>query len=647
VPREDASPNQEPPTARTASAFGPDNPHPLSQLRTELVWEGKYDEYGNRRIVEVAGLSMPMQRIETIDEPRSRTEAQGGLFDSTRAHLDDFKNLLVWGDNKLVLASLLHEYKGAIDLIYIDPPFDVGADFTMDVPIGDSTEEVAKDQSVLEMVAYRDMWGRDTDSYLHMMYERLFIMKSLLSEKGSIFVHCDWHVSALLRAVLDDLFGRDNFRNEIVWWYYNKYQGNINRFASNHDTVFWYTKSAKYHFERQREKRDIPVQQIKRVWDSETKKLVNAKDPVTGKVLYQESTERTLDDVWRLSMLQPADKTEFVGYATQKPESLVRRIIQATTEPGDLVADFFCGSGTTGAAAEKLGRRWIMTDLGRFAIHTSRKRMIGVQRDQYEGDRAYRAFDVANLGRYERQWWQKERLAGADAEHRKVVLDFFRAEPAPNPPSPLLHGLKGSTWCHVDNIDSIFTRDEVVEVAEAAAAAGAHEVICLAWEFEMDLRLECNRLENELGISIKLMMIPREIMEKNRTEPPPFLEVATLTAEPRTSSGPEGYSVDIELTSFIPALAEVPSKELEVLKERAIQSGFDFIDFWAVDFDYRQGEPFHHDWQDFRVRSDRSLKTRSEQRHVYPSRGSYVACVKVIDLFGCDTSITVAIDYEP
>ena len=144
-------------------AYGPARPHPLSTLRTELVWEGKYDEYGNRRVVDMAGLSMPLQKIETIDEPRARAEAQGGLFDITAAHLDDFRNLLVWGDNKLVMGSLLREFRGKVDLIYTDPPFDVGNDFTMQVPIGDGTEEIEKDQSALEMVAYRDTWGRDTD----------------------------------------------------------------------------------------------------------------------------------------------------------------------------------------------------------------------------------------------------------------------------------------------------------------------------------------------------------------------------------------------------------------------------------------------------------------------------------------------------
>src|SRR3989338_5341923 len=185
--------------------FGSDNPHPLSTLKTELVWEGKYDEYGNRREIDVAGCAMPLQKIETIDEPRSRAEAQGKLFDAKKSHPDDFRNMLIWGDNKLVMASLLKDFKGKIDLIYIDPPFDVGADFTMDIPVGDEKETIEKDQSTLEMVAYRDMWGKGTDSYLHMMYERLPLMKELLSENGIIFVHCDWRVNSYLRVILLDV----------------------------------------------------------------------------------------------------------------------------------------------------------------------------------------------------------------------------------------------------------------------------------------------------------------------------------------------------------------------------------------------------------------------------------------------------------
>jgi adenine-specific DNA-methyltransferase len=635
--------------------FGPANPHPLSQLKTELVWDGKYDEYGNRRIVDIAGCAMPMQKIETIDEPRSRAAAEGQieLFEKTRARIreesgqypkktnganGDFRNRLIWGDNKLVMASLLAEFKGRIDLIYIDPPFDVGADFTMDVPIGDEKETVGKDQSTLEMVAYRDMWGKGTDSYLHMMYERLTLMKELLSENGSIYVHCDWHMTHNLRFLLNEAFGQENFRNEIYWYYYNKMH-DVRKpiFPRATDTIFFYVKNADAGptFNRQKEARATAVKQLVR--KKVGGKMINARDE-EGNILYREATDRTVDNVWRISMLQPADQTQYLGYTTQKPEAVLERIIEASSNEGDLVADFFCGSGTTGAVAERLGRRWIMSDLGRFAIHTSRKRLIELQRKLHDEGEPYRAFDVYNLGRYERQWWQKEQLRGADDEHRKVVLGFYRAELLPNP-SQYLHGRKGRALVYVDGIDSLLTQDEVRAVAKAAREAGAKEAHCLSWDFEMDLRLICHEVQASEGVQMKLIPIPREIMEKNRTSPPPFLEVAVLEAEPINR---KDGSVDIKLTKFLPSLAEVPSKELEALRERTLKSGFDFIDFWAVDFDYQDGQPFEHHWQDYRTRKDRSLKTTSDAGFKkYPKPGNYTACVKVVDVFGCDTSITV------
>jgi adenine-specific DNA-methyltransferase len=676
--------------------WGPAQPHPLSQIPTELVWEGKYDEYGHRRTVDAAGLAMPMQRIETIDEPRARAEAQGDLFDTHKAHLDDFRNQLIWGDNQLVLASLLEDFKGKVDLIYIDPPFDVGADFTMNVAIGDAQEQVEKDQSTLEMVAYRDTWGKGTDSYVHMMYERLILMRELLSESGSIYVHCDWRVNHYLKAILDELFGKSRLINEIAWKRTTAHgdaaQG-ARRYDIVHDSILFYAKGESFTWHTQYvpfSDEQIAQQYNKLEDDGRRYRLVTptAKKkggdtsyewrgvrPPPGRYwAYTREKMQAMHDAGRLyysSTGQPYIKyylderpgvavqsfwsdvkqlaptaDERIGFVTQKPEALLERIIRASSDEGSIVADFFCGSGTTGAVAERLNRRWIMADIGRFAIHMSRKRMIEVQRDLHAQGDPYRAFDVLNLGRYERQWWQKERLKGADDEHRRVVLAFFKAEILPNPASPLLHGQKAGAFCHVDAIDTIFTRDEAKAVAQAAADAGAKQVFCLSWEFEMDLRIECNRLEKELDVEIKLIQIPREIMERNRKEPPPFLEVATLTAEPvfREENGQK--TVDIRLKSFIPSLSEVPTKELEALRERAMRSGFDFIDFWAVDFDFADGGPFHHDWQDFRVRKDRSLTTTSEQRHMYDRPGTYTACVKVVDIFGSDTSITVDVPYD-
>jgi len=729
--------------------YGLDNPHPLSQLTTELVWEGKYDEYGNRRAVDIAGCAMPLQKIETIDEPRSRAAAEGQIEmweqrvltarSKAREVLDcgsplplssvpaaaekrqrtgavqdagattGFRNRLIWGDNKLVMASLLAEFKGKVDLIYIDPPFDVGADFTMDVPIGDEKETVAKDQSTLEMVAYRDMWGKGTDSYLHMMFERLLLMKELLSEKGSIYVHCDWRVNAGIRLILDDVFGKESFGNQIIWKRQSAHSG-TKQCGMIHDVIYFYHKTPSYTWNVQlTDPSPDYIEQFFDQIDSKTGRryargdLTGAGRTIEGQsgkpwrgidpgskgrhwAVSHAELERLdktghihwpkegvprlkrfadefegveLQDVWTDIKLIHNQSVERVGYATQKPEALLERIIKASSNECDLVADFFCGSGTTGAVAERLGRRWIMSDLGRFAIHTSRKRLIELQRTLHDEGKPYRAFDVYNLGRYERQWWQKERLKGADEEHRKVVLGFYKAEVLPNA-GAYLHGRKGRAFIYVDGIDSILTRDEVRAVAKAAREAGAKEVHCLAWEFEMDLRLVCHELEASEGVQIKLIPIPREIMEKNRKEPPPFLEVAVLEAEAvyrkfgvppsgGTAGPPKGgtpnQAVDIKLTKFLPSLAEVPTKELEALRERSVKSGFDFIDFWAVDFNWQDGKPFEHHWQDYRTRKDRSLKSVSDAGFdKYPKPGKYTACVKVVDVFGCDTSITVEVN---
>lgn len=675
--------------------YGPHNPHPLSTMRTELVWDGKYDEFGNRREATIAGLALPLQRIESIDEPRSRAEAQGTLFDEQKAHRDDFRNRLIWGDNKLVIAALLEEFRGKIDLIYIDPPFDVGADFTMSVPIGDARETVQKDQSVLEMVAYRDVWGKGTASYFHTMFERLSLMRELLSEEGSAWVHVGPQVSHQIKIIMDEVFGAENFLSEIVWKRTSAH-GDTKSFGHVTEQIFGFSKAPKHSIfnvvrvpfsddyvaseyryvdkdgrrfrrgdltgagirygETGLPWRGLNPTEINRHWGNPPSELDRLDKegliywPPKGKwphlkIFLDERDGSPATNIW--TDIPPVNNVakEGTGYATQKPEALLERLVAACSNPDSIVADFFIGSGTTLAVAEKLGRKWIGCDLGRFAIHTARKRLISLQRDFNDAGKPYRSFDVYNLGRYERQWWQKEALRGADDEHRKVVLGFFRAEELTQTPSPLLHGRKGTAFVHVDGIDSVFSRGEVVAVAEAVKAAGGREVHCLAWDFEMEIRQVVAAVEAEHGVKVRLHRIPREIMERNRAEVPPFFEVALLEAAPvYRKNGKGGKVVDIKLESFLPSLTEVPSKELEALQERAVESGFDFIDFWAVDFDWKPGQPFNHHWQEYRTRKDRSLKTVSDAEFLYASGSRHTACVKVVDVFGCDTSITVEIE---
>ncbi|RMH30931.1 MAG: site-specific DNA-methyltransferase, partial [Candidatus Hydrogenedentota bacterium] len=474
-------------------------------MKTELVWEGKYDEYGNRRPVRLPNSPLPLQRIETIDEPRDRTKAsQPDLFDEAtfheRAHRDDWRNMLIWGDNKLVMASLLEQFRGKIDLIYIDPPFDVGADFTMQVQIGEEGDAVEKEQSILEAVAYRDTWGKGTDSYLHMMFERLTLMRDLLSERGSILIHIGTNVARYVGAIADEVFGTQNRRNEIV---VRRITKNLQRqfttvyaLPEGYDVLFWYSRDPSTRFP------PILVEQAptrpegywKDFWSTADRPTLRyellgvtpthgqwkwrkdrAQQAVRNYEYYLKEVQSkgvTLFEYWlesgqsmefirksrtgKIEHWIPPLNTKFVdtlwvdisaysfttNFNTEKSEQLLDRIIRSLTSQGDLVADFFCGSGTTLAVAEKLGRRWIGVDLGRYAIHTTRKRLIQVQRELHENGQPYRSFDVYNLGRYERQWWQLDRLKGADDEHRRVVLRFYKAALLDNPPHPLLHGKK-------------------------------------------------------------------------------------------------------------------------------------------------------------------------------------------------------------
>lgn len=290
--------------------------------------------------------------------------------------VDGWRNKIFWGDNLQVMSHLLKQFRGKIDLIYIDPPFDSKIEYKKKIKVNRQNTETA--YTAFEEKQYTDVWTND--EYLQFIYERAILMRELLSEDGVFCLHCDWHKSHYLRALLDEVFGVGTFQNEIVWHYYNKMQGNINRFASDHDVILVYSKSAKFQFNKLREKREKPVQQIKRVWDKATQSLVNAKDE-NGNVVYINSTHKTIDDVWRLPMLQPADRVEVVGYPTQKPETLLERIILAYSNPGDIVFDCFMGSGTTQAVSSKYGRRYIGNDINLASVQTTSKRLLGIHEE--------------------------------------------------------------------------------------------------------------------------------------------------------------------------------------------------------------------------------------------------------------------------
>ena len=304
---------------------------------------------------------------------------------TTREHLGKpgkTDNLVIRGEC-LSACAYLKDKGVKVDLVYIDPPFASGTDYAKKIYLRrnplktngdqDDSELGNKDLIEFEEKMYGDIW-KQKEIYLNWLYENLCAIKSIMSETASIYVHLDWHIGHYVKVMLDEIFGEENFRNEIIWHYYNKMQGNIKHFAMNHDVLYLYSRSSDFMFSTVKEQRDSTVKQIKRVWDKESQKLVNAKG-ADGKVIYIESSEKTVDDVWTLSMLQPADKTEPVDYATQKPEALLERIIKASSDEGMLVADFFGGSGVTATVASKLGRRFISVDVNVNSIQTTRDRL--------------------------------------------------------------------------------------------------------------------------------------------------------------------------------------------------------------------------------------------------------------------------------
>lgn len=321
----------------------------------------------NDRIVEHIKRGMPLYEVESL-EKRGANEKH---------------NLMMHGEC-LSTCAYLKEQGVEVDLVYIDPPFASGADYAKKIyirrnPLVQKAMKEAEqnldneEMKEFEEKMYGDIW--DKERYLNWMYENLMAIKSVMSENASIYVHLDYHIGHYVKILMDEIFGEENFRNEIVWHYYNKMQGNVNRFASNHDSIYFYSKSDKYEFTPIKEKRDKIAKQIKRVWNKETQRLVNAKDD-NGRIIYIETDEKSIDDVWRMSMLQPADKEEPLDYATQKPEALLERIIKASSNEGMLVADFFGGSGVTAAVAHKLNRRFIHGDVNINSLQTARDRLV-------------------------------------------------------------------------------------------------------------------------------------------------------------------------------------------------------------------------------------------------------------------------------
>ena len=668
----------------------------------ELVWNGKTSE--------VTNIVLPFQTIEIVDEPREEqstsvkpgdAKTQLGFFDERGRQIAGWTNKLIWGDNKLILSSLTNgsmreeiEKAGGLKLIYIDPPFDVGADFSFDIEVGE--ESLTKEPNVLENIAYRDTWGKGADSFIAMIYERLSLMKDLLADDGSIYVHCDWRVNSYIRLAMDEIFGKDNFKREVIWHLkgISGYKSLINGFVRGHESIFFYNKSNvsifnKHYlnYDEKQLKRFSSVDEIGRKYKSITK---------TKRLYLDEAKGVPISDVWSdiASFQTIVNSPEIVDYPTQKPEALLERIIKASSNEGDLVADFFCGSGTTCSVAEKLGRKWIGSDLGKFAIHTTRKRMIGVQRKMKQSGKDYRAFEILNLGKYERQHYmgvnmnlrEKDRAKQLEAKERdyiKMILQAYSANPLNQ--STVFHGKKADRMVAIGPIDLPLSRLFAEKIIKTCKIQKISKADILAFEFEMGLFPNIRDEAKKEGIDLALKYIPKEVFDKRAVEKNEviFHDVSYIDFKIHIKKG----VLSVELTDFSTYYSQgesedqikqilkkgkekitvqagkiikiAKSKEGEITREVLTKKWTDWIDYWSVDFDFESKKEiikvkdeksnkvkeqwtgdyvFENEWQSFRTKKKREPELKTPFVSVQKSKAKIA--VKVIDIFGNDTMKT-------
>jgi len=717
----------------------------------ELVWNGKSSE--------VCSIVLPFQVIEQVDEPRAEKPAGSstelGLFDARGRQLKGWTNKLIWGDNKLILSSLKNgplreeiEKQGGLRLIYIDPPFDVGADFSMDIGIGDET--LTKKPNILEEIAYRDTWGKGADSFIAMIYERLILMRDLLADDGSIYVHMGKAVAHYVRLACEEVFDAPNLVNEITWKRSHAHgdtgQG-ATHFGRTTETILLFRRSEqvtwnpqyapytdeilardyKYVDEKTGERyRLMPVDGpggaakgnpfyeflgVKGYWrySIETMTKLHALGEIvlssTGRSLsrkryLKDAAGTPVVDLWDdVNRISPTS-LERLDYPTQKPEALMERVITASSNEGDLVADFFCGSGTTAAVAERLGRKWIVADLGKFAIHTTRKRLIGVQRQLKAEGKDYRAFEILNLGKYERQHYiginpnlreveQQKQLEEKEAAFVDLILRAYRAEKAAG--FIAFHGKKAGRLVAVGPVNLPVTRLFIEEVILECRKKHITKVDILGFEFEMGLFPNVLDEARAKGIDIAPKYIPAEVFDKRAVEKNQvvFHDVAAIEVKPLVRAGKkgEGPAVAVELTDFsvfysqdsiANAEAEIKNKGSRIVVEKGqivkvskdkdgvvtrevlTKEWTDWVDYWAVDFNFESKREiirvknedsdeweerwtgdyiFENEWQSFRTKKDRSLELTSAFHEC--AAGRRKIAVKVVDIFGNDTMTIV------
>jgi adenine-specific DNA-methyltransferase len=619
----------------------------------QLNWE-------NRRS-GVTRTNLPFQDVEIINQPR---EKQTTLLPYKESSTTKTTNRLIWGDNKWIMSSLMAEFAGNIDLIYIDPPFATGADFT--VPIKIAEQRFEKSPSIIEEFVYRDTWGHGIASYLQMMYDRLVLMKDLLSNQGSIYVHLDSHVGHYVKIILDEIFGKENFRNEIIWQRIFAHN-DPKRYGIIHDNILFYTKSENWKWTYPKvEYEEWYKERYYRYKDPDGRRWLSrsltgagaqggqyewrgrkppggrhwsvkkeAMDDLLnqGKIFFtkngiprfkqylDEMEGQPLQTLWNDILPIVSWSSEEVAYPTQKPEALLDRIIEASSEEGDLVADFFCGSGTTLASAERLHRRWIGADLSKYAIHATRKRLLGIP--------TCSPFIIQNLGNYEKHKFIENGRFPPVEKYIEFILQLYRAKPITG--YSFLHGTKNSSFVHISSVDGPLTESEVMDALfECTNVASGAGLDLLCWDFEMGLDEVVRSIQEDKKVNIRLKQIPREALEiKDPAESSSIKFFDKNSCE--VSYKVKGNDVEVTLENFALANMEFVPEEIRP----KIYKFTDYIDYWAIDFNYAN-DVFHNQWQSFKTPGNPTLELTAE--YTFNKAGKHLVLTKLIDIFGNDTN---------
>jgi DNA modification methylase len=571
--------------------------------------------------------------------------------------IDDSPNRLIYGDNLLSIAALLGgddfggSLRGKVDLIYIDPPYDSKADYRTKVKL--LTGDVEQKPTVIEQYAYGDTWSEGTSSYIAMLVPRLILMKELLSDKGSIFVHLDWHVGHYIKIVLDEIFGKENFRNEIIWHYSGWNKKLKTSFEKRHDTIFFYGKSDEQFFESYFEKWESKEEYVKKrkqkVLKEEDGKEYVLSDAGGGQRIrrYLDDVMKegvVVDDVWNMDKLNNSAK-ESVGYATQKTEELLERIILAASPENGIVADFFGGSGTTAAVAEKLGRRWITTDLGKPACMVMRKRLIDMDAKPY----LYQA-----IGDYQveavRSTLGKRFTMG---ELARIVIELYGALPLPVDNNPNKdRGYIGKTLVLCDSPNKI-TGLPTLKKAQALRdqlMGGWDKVIVLGWNFAPDIGHSVSQLND---VRLEVLVIPPDLMDRLRKkgsfeklkEGIRFSSLQYLTVKSPVVHKGDKDTVEVELLNYVllsPEAINLDEPNRIKLQTVINKDPLSLVEYWAVDTNY-DGEIFRSVWQDYRGNTDKDKDDlhviRKAVIQAEPIVGVRRICVRAVDVFGFESEV--------